>query len=48
MIERELELQVEEGLPIYVIPLRPLKRVLAMRQVAPGRREQVIHTAQLP
>jgi hypothetical protein len=34
VIERELELQVEQGLPIHVIPTRPLERVLAMRQAA--------------
>lgn len=27
-IERLVEMQVEEGLPVYVIPVRPLERVL--------------------
>ncbi len=34
VIDREIELQVDEGLPIHVIPLRPLERVLAMRRSA--------------
>lgn len=32
VIDRMLELQVEEGLPVYVIPTRPLERILAERQ----------------
>lgn len=28
VMERLLELQVEEGLPVYVMPVRPLERVL--------------------
>jgi hypothetical protein len=31
VIERMLQLQVEEGLPIYVVPVRPFKRILARR-----------------
>ena len=31
IIDRMLELQIEEELPIYVIPVRPIERVLAMR-----------------
>ncbi len=27
--ERLLEMQIEEGLPVYVFPIRPLERVLA-------------------
>jgi hypothetical protein len=27
--DRLVELQVEEGLPVYVTPLRPMKRVIA-------------------
>jgi len=27
-IDRLVEMQVEEGLPVYVIPIRPLERVL--------------------
>lgn len=34
VIDRMLELQIDEGLPIHVIPLRPLERVLAMRRSA--------------
>ena len=33
-MDRFLELQVDERLPIYVIPTRPLQRVLAMRRAA--------------
>ena len=29
VIDRVLELQLEQGLPIHVIPLRPMERVLA-------------------
>ena len=32
VIDRLLELQVEERLPIHVIPLRPLERVIAAEQ----------------
>lgn len=28
IIDRLVDMQVEEGLPVYVIPLRPLERVL--------------------
>lgn len=28
-IDRLLELQIDEGLPVYVVPVRPLARVLA-------------------
>src|SRR6476620_8300664 len=31
VIDRMLELQVDEGLPIYVVPVRPLSRVIARR-----------------
>ena len=33
VIDRMLQLQIEEGLPVYVIPTRPLERILAERQV---------------
>ena len=29
VVDRLLELQVEEGLPVHVIPIRPVERVLA-------------------
>jgi len=32
VVDRVMELQIDEGLPIHVIPVRPLARVLAMRQ----------------
>jgi hypothetical protein len=31
VIERMLQLQVEDGLPIYVVPVRPFSRILARR-----------------
>jgi hypothetical protein len=34
VIDRLLELQVEERLPIHVIPIRPLERVIAATQPA--------------
>ena len=40
--DRLLELQVTEGLPVYVTPLRPIKRVLAQL------REREAATAPLP
>src|SRR5439155_23483972 len=40
--DRLVELQVEEGLPVYVTPLRPLKRVVAQL------REQEITTLPSP
>lgn len=45
VIERELEFQVEQGLPIHVIPIRPLKRVLAMRQAEATRRPRALGTS---
>jgi hypothetical protein len=44
VIDRVMELQVEEGLPIHVIPLRPIARVLALRQKA----KQVAQRFQTP
>jgi hypothetical protein len=35
VIGRMIELQVDEGLPVYVIPTRPLERILAERQTQP-------------
>ena len=32
VIERMLELQIDEGLPVYVIPIRTAERVAALRQ----------------
>ena len=39
VIERMLELQIDEGLPVWVLPVRPLERVLASlpRGQRPGR-----------
>jgi hypothetical protein len=32
VIDRVMELQIEDGLPVHVIPVRPRARVLAMRK----------------
>ncbi|HEX5497926.1 MAG TPA: hypothetical protein VFX03_01825 [Thermomicrobiales bacterium] len=41
VVERLLELQIEDGLPIYVTPIRPIARVIAMlrerNELAPAR-----------
>jgi len=42
--DRLLELQVDEGLPIYVTPLRPIQRVIAELQ----EREQAPSPSPLP
>lgn len=34
VIERLMELHIEEGLPVHVIPVRPIERVMALRQKA--------------
>ncbi len=34
VIDRMLELHIDEGLPVYVIPVRPLERVRALRELA--------------
>jgi hypothetical protein len=42
--DRLVELQVNEGLPVYVTPLRPIKRVVAQLQ----ERETTTPPAPLP
>ena len=42
--DRLLELQVDEGLPIYMTPLRPIQRVIAELQ----EREQATSLSPLP
>ena len=42
--DRLLELQVDEGLPIYVTPLRPIQRVVAELR----KREQATSLSPLP
>ena len=37
VVERMMELQIGEMLPIYVIPMRPPERVLAMRGASDAR-----------
>ena len=34
VVDRMLELHIDEGLPVYVIPVRPAERVGAIRQMA--------------
>ena len=37
--DRLVDLQVDQGLPLYVVPVRPLVRVLGeLRQIKPGAR----------
>jgi hypothetical protein len=36
VLERLLELEVDEGIPLYVIPIRTPERILADRQASPG------------
>ena len=38
VMDRMLEMQIDEGLPIYVIPLRTPERIAALREV---RRQQL-------
>ncbi|MBV9281181.1 MAG: hypothetical protein JOZ41_13955 [Chloroflexi bacterium] len=46
VIDRLLQLQIEEGLPIYVVPIRPLARVLAdMESTRRGRAQALPHAA---
>jgi hypothetical protein len=40
VIDRVLQLQVEAGLPVHVIPVRPIERVLALRQQAKQAAQQ--------
>ena len=37
LLDRLFQFQVEQGLPIYVIPLKPIERVLAEAQTRPER-----------
>ncbi|MBI2863032.1 MAG: hypothetical protein HYX94_00520 [Chloroflexi bacterium] len=40
--DRLVDMQVEQGLPLYVVPTRPLKRVLAgLQQPRPRRRPRI-------
>lgn len=42
IIDRLLEIQVEQRLPVYVIPVRPLSRVLEeLQQPHPRRRHRI-------
>lgn len=40
VIDRIMELQIEEGLPVHVIPVRPIERVMALRQKAKQASQQ--------
>ena len=44
VVERLLQLQVEEGLPVYVLPVRPVERVVTELRA----RETVVPLAPLP
>ena len=35
VVDRLLDMQVEEGLPLYVIPVRPIERTLAELRASP-------------
>ena len=37
VIDRVLQMQVDEGLPVYVVPVRPLSRVIARRAALAGQ-----------
>ena len=47
VIDRLVELQVEEELPLYVIPIRPVERVIAdfCRRTPPSPRPERSHTS---
>jgi len=38
VLERQLALQIEDGLPLFVIPVRPPARVLALRREGQTRK----------
>ncbi len=42
IIDRLVDLQVEERLPVYVIPVRPLERVIAEMKASKKHRGQAI------
>jgi hypothetical protein len=46
--DRLLELQVEERLPVYVIPVRPIERILRSRQARQHPRARAWEQAPLP
>jgi hypothetical protein len=46
IIDRMLEMQIEEGLPVYVIPVRPIERVIAEQRER--QRNPKLPTALLP
>lgn len=49
IIDRLLEIQVDQRLPVYVIPVRPLKRVLEeLQQPRPRSRPRIDWGAVLP
>ncbi len=37
LLDRLFELQVKQGLPVYVVPLQPIERVVQMLHARPGR-----------
>ena len=38
VVDRLLELQIEEKLPLYVVPVRPIERVLAEMRIQQAKR----------
>ncbi len=47
--ERLVDMQVEQGLPLYVVPTRPLKRALEdLKQSQPRRRPRIDWAAVTP
>jgi hypothetical protein len=47
VIKRMLELQIDEGIPVYVIPMRTAERVAALRQQHHAR-ERTVEQLPLP
>jgi hypothetical protein len=47
VIDRLLQLQIDEGLPVYVVPIRPLERVLAEMRQAEAHRGPNLDVASL-
>lgn len=48
VIERMLELHLDEGIPVYVIPIRTPERVVALRHEQGARERSLAMTVLLP
>ncbi|MGH2461875.1 MAG: hypothetical protein ACRDIY_23715 [Chloroflexota bacterium] len=47
--ERLVDFQVEQGLPLYVVPVRPIERVMReLRQPRPRRRPRIVIESTVP